>query len=58
VLRKTATFQLAPGQQFKIQLFSACGMRLRIIHGFFDSERIVLRFTPLMDFALAAAWPA
>ncbi len=33
-------------------------MRLRIIHGFFDSERIVLRFTPLMDFALAAAWPA
>ncbi len=29
-------------------------MRLRIIHGFFDGEDIVLRFTPLMDMSPTA----
>ncbi len=32
-------------------MFSACGLRLRIIHGFFDGEQIVLRFTPFYDFS-------
>jgi hypothetical protein len=35
----------------KIQMLSACALRLRIIHGFFDSEKIVLRFTPFIDFS-------
>ncbi len=30
-------------------------MRMRIIQGFFDGARIVLRFTPLMTFALPVA---
>ncbi len=29
-------------------------MRLRIIHGFFDGENIVLRYSPLLDLAPAA----
>jgi hypothetical protein len=32
-------------------MFSACSFRLRVIHGFFDGENIVLRYTPFYDFS-------
>ncbi len=35
-------------------MFSACGLRLRVIHAFFDGERVVLRFTPFYDFLRVA----
>jgi hypothetical protein len=31
-------------------MFSACGLRLRIIHALFDGGRVVFRFTPFNDF--------